>query len=89
MAEQSEQLIDHLACQIRRWRLTWPAIALLEITRPLSFIIGQGLLLCQPLLEPLSTGLRFAGYAELLADRSNVDRLLARLEQDYDKEREA
>lgn len=81
-------MIDRLARQIRRWRLTWPAIALLEMTRPFSFLVGQGLLLCQPLLEPLSTELRFADYAGLLADRSNVDRLVARLEHDHDKERE-
>ncbi len=80
--EQNEQLIERLAQQIGRWRLTGPAIALLEIARPLSFIIGQGLLLCQPLLEPLSTGLHFADYADLLTDRTNMDRLVARLEEE-------
>ncbi len=80
--EQDEQLIDRLAQQIGRWRLAGPAVALLEMVRPLSFIVGQGLLLCQPLLEPLSTELHFADYADLLADRRNVDRLVARLEQE-------
>jgi hypothetical protein len=79
---QSEQLIDHLAEQISRWRLTMPAILLLQVTRPLSFIASQGLLLCQPLLSFVYDAPRIADYAELLADRATIDRLVARLEEE-------
>jgi hypothetical protein len=77
---QSEQLIEQLAAQISRWRLTMPAILLLQVTRPLSFIASQGLLLCQPLLSFVYDASRVADYAELLADRANIDCLVARLE---------
>lgn len=79
---QSEQLIEHLAEQISRWRLTMPAILLLQVTRPLSFIASQGLLLCQPLLSFVYDAPRIADYAELLADRATIDRLVARLEEE-------
>jgi hypothetical protein len=77
---QSEQLIEQLAKQISRWRLTMPAILLLQVTRPLSFIASQGLLLCQPLLSLVYDAPRVADYAELLADRANIDRLVSQLE---------
>ena len=79
---QSEQLIEHLTEQISRWRLTMPAILLLQVTRPLSFIASQGLLLCQPLLSFVYDAPRVADYAELLADRASMDRLVTRLEEE-------
>ena len=78
---QSEQLIEQLTEQISRWRLTVPAILLLQVTRPLGFIASQGLLLCQPLLSFVYDAPRVADYAELLADRASIDRLVMRLEE--------
>jgi len=77
---QNEQLIEHLTEQISRRRLTMPAILLLQVTRPFSFIASQGLLLCEPLLSFVYDAPRVADYAELLADRTSIDRLVARLE---------
>lgn len=79
--ERSEQLIEQLAERLGHWRLTLPAILFLDVIRPLSFIASQGLLLCQPLLEFLHYGPQVTEYANLMADRTNVDRLVARLEQ--------
>jgi hypothetical protein len=80
--EQSEQLLEHLSQQIGRWRLTLPAIVLLQVTRPLSFIASQALLLCQPLISTFHDAPPIAGYVDLLADRANIDRLVARLEEE-------
>lgn len=80
--QQSEQLLEQLAQQIDRWGLTLPALLLLQVTKPLSFIASQGLLLCQPLLSFIHDSPRTADYADLLADRTNIDRLVARLEED-------
>lgn len=79
--EQSEQLIEHLTQQISQWRLALPAILFLQVTRPLSFIASQGLLLCQPLVSFVYDGPRIADYADLLADRTNIDRLVACLKE--------
>ena len=78
---RNEQLIEHLAEQISRRRLTVPAILILQVTRPLSFIASQGLLLCQPLLSFVYDAPRVADYAELLADRASMERLVMRLEE--------
>lgn len=79
--EPYEHRIEALVRQIGRRRLALPALLLLEITRPFSFLLSQGLSLCQPLLGYLFEEPLIAGYAELLADRGNLDRLIARLEE--------
>jgi hypothetical protein len=72
--------IDEIAKQIGHWRLTVPAIAFFEILKPFSFIASQALLVGQPLLDVFLDG-QTAAYADLLTDRSNVDRLVARLQR--------
>ena len=81
--KQSEELLDRLTQHIEGWGLTLPALLLLQVTRPLSFIASQGLLLCQPVLSFFHDTPRIAEYADLLADRANIDRLVARLENDH------
>jgi hypothetical protein len=80
--ERSEQLIDQLSRQINHWRLSLPAAVVLQVSRPLSFVAGQALLLCQPLLSYFDDTSRITNYAELLSDRAKIDRLVARLEHD-------
>jgi hypothetical protein len=79
--EQSEQLIEQLARRISRWRLTLPSLVFLEVAKPFSFIASQGLLLCQPFLSFLVQEALVADYADLLADRANIDQLMAHLEE--------
>jgi hypothetical protein len=78
--ERSEQLIEQWAQQISRWRLALPAILLLELAKPFSFVASQGLLLCQPLLGFFYDEAKITGYADFLADRSKLEHLSTRLE---------
>jgi hypothetical protein len=78
--EQSEQLIEQLTQRAIRWQLTVPALLFLRVTRPLSFIASQGLLLCEPLLGAFDRESAVGGYADLLADRDKLDRLMSHLE---------
>jgi hypothetical protein len=80
--ERSQQVIEQMTQQINRWGLVLPAILFLQITKPLSFIGSQGLLLCQPLLSFVYDSPRITEYAELFSDRTNVERLVAQLEAD-------
>ncbi len=73
-------MIETLARRIDGWNLALPAIAVLEVIKPISFIAGQGLLLCEPVLSFFHTEPRVDDYASLLADRANLDCLIARLE---------
>jgi hypothetical protein len=80
--QPSEQLIERIAGQVSRWKLTVPAILFLETAKPFSFIASQGLLLGEPLLSFLFKEARVSDYAGLLSERPNVERLIARLERD-------
>jgi len=63
-----------------------PAVLLLDLFKPFSFIASQGLLLCQPLSGWMNMEQQVADYASLLADRSSLDYLVARLEQSTNRE---
>ena len=77
---QEEKLIERLADWIARWGLTTPAIFLLETSKPFSFLGSQMAWMVQPLLGPVMGYDEVGTYARLLEDRTNVERLLARLE---------
>jgi hypothetical protein len=73
--------IEQLAQRINRWNLTLPVLLFLEIAKPFSFIVSQGLLLCQPLVGFFYEDSRVTEYADLIADRTNLEHLIVRLEQ--------
>ena len=79
-AGQEEELIDRLADWITRQRLVTPAVFLLEVNKPFSFLGSQMLRVIQPLLGPALGYEQIGAYARLLEDRTNVERLLANLE---------
>lgn len=76
-----DQFIKALADRITHRGLVGPAIFLLELAKPFSFVAGQGLLLLQPLVALLGDDQALADLADLLDDRANIERLLAHLEQ--------
>jgi hypothetical protein len=78
--ERNAELIDQLTRTIGHWKLTLPAAFLLQIVRPLSVIASHGVLLGQPLLSFFMEETRVAAFADLLADRASIDRLVAQLE---------
>lgn len=78
--DRSEQVLVELARQLDRWHLTLPAMLLLEVAKPFSLIASQGLLLCQPLLGFFCDETKIGDYAEVLADRTKLERLIAALE---------
>jgi hypothetical protein len=74
-------LVEQLARQLNGWGMVQPALFALEVFRPLSFLASQGLLLCEPVLGAFY-GEQVFEYANLLADGTSVDCVVARLEQD-------
>ena len=80
--KQGPELIEHVARQIGGWKLGMPALLFLEVLKPFSFIASQGLLLAEPFLSFFYEEPRIVDYADLLADRSNIEHLIDRLEQE-------
>jgi hypothetical protein len=74
------ETVENLADAVVARGLVTPAILVLELIKPISFLGSQFLLLLQPLLGPWSQ--ETERYARLLEDRESVGRLLRRLDQE-------
>jgi hypothetical protein len=86
------EILERLAKWVVIRRLTVPSILFLETHRPLSFIGSQLMVVASPFVhffEPFLKGLVGEGYehklynrfADLLADRENVERLVIEIER--------
>lgn len=80
-ADRRDQLIEGLARRLDSWSLATPAVAFLETHKPLSFIASQSLLVFQPLLTMFLDDVSLEEYVLLLEDRSNIERVICRLEE--------
>ena len=75
------EFIARWARKIRHLRLTTPAILLLEMHKPLSFTLGQFLLVGQPVLDALLPRPFTRDAVSLLSDRRYLEQLLQELER--------
>jgi hypothetical protein len=75
-----DPLIERIAHLVIRWGLVTPAIAFLEVNKPLSFVGSQALLMLQPITDLFVTRELSTDLSRLLADRDRLELLLARLE---------
>ena len=80
------ELLDHLAGAIIDRRLVTPAIFALELLKPFSLLSSQVLLLLEPMLQP-SGQEQTRRYAMMLQDRTTVEYLLQKLEQQWEQAR--
>jgi hypothetical protein len=79
--EETEALIQKAADEIRKRKLEAPAILFFEMHKPLAYIGATAGLVFAPFAVPF-LGYDFVNdYSRLLADRSNVERLIRKLEQ--------
>lgn len=79
-SDETRRLVDSIARQIVARRLEVPALLLIEMNRPLSFVASQALLCAMPMVGPIVGAERIAGLSKLLNDRENIDTLLSRIE---------
>lgn len=78
--EETEKLIEQAAGEIERRRLEVPAVLMLEMHKPLSFVGSQTSVMFAPFIAPF-LGFDFVNnYSRLFANRENVERLLQRIE---------
>ena len=79
--EQIAAAIEDIARHVVRRRLETPAVLLLELHRPVSFIAGQALVVAAPFLGPIFGVDRLARCGSILHDRANMDRLIQRIDE--------
>jgi len=78
---EQTHFIEKMARKITELGLTAPAIFLLEAHKPLAFVGSQVILVAQPTLDIFWPGNFAANMADLLADPSQLDQLITRLER--------
>lgn len=80
--EQSAALIEKAAAQIRKRKLEVPAILALESHKPLGFVAAHAAVMFSPFMVPFLGFEAVNGYSQLISKRENIDRLIAKLEED-------
>jgi hypothetical protein len=87
-AEERDGILDRIAREVTRRRMEVPAILALELHRPLSFLGSQTLVVFTPMLAPAFGLQNMQKAARLLEDRGNIDRLIERIEEMADAQKE-
>jgi hypothetical protein len=82
--EKRVELINRLASEIVERNLTAPAIFLLEMGRPFTFIGSQVMVFLEPIIQSIFNIKIYNHIRLMLEDRKNLDELLLRIE-DYDE----
>jgi hypothetical protein len=78
--EKQREVVDRLAKEVARRRMTTPALLFLEMSRPLNFIASQIMHYFQPIISAvLDTG-GYQAFAEFLEHRGSVQYLCRRIE---------
>jgi hypothetical protein len=75
------EFVKTWAGKIKQMGLTTPAILLLETHKPLSFVIGQFVLLGQPILNTLLPAHFISDTVNLFSNRTYLDHLIQELEE--------
>jgi hypothetical protein len=79
--EKVNSLVESLARTITDKGMAFPASLILDIGRPLSFLASQGLLFTGPMMSPFISQKKVNTASAFLAKRSNIKKLVERLEQ--------
>ncbi len=75
-----ERVVDTVAREVVRRQLTTPAVAFLEMSRPLNFITAQALHFLAPAISVLTTTADHEVLASFLERRDSLDRLMFRID---------
>lgn len=77
----ANEIIERAARRVVSMRLQVPVLLFLECMKPFTFLAEQSLILLAPLLMPILGPGRMEGVCAFLSERSNVDGLIARIEE--------
>ncbi len=75
------ELIEKVAQRVVNWRMSIPAIVVLESGKPLSFVASQVLVFFEPIVQSIFTIKDYEKFVSLLEDREKVELLIQRIEE--------
>lgn len=84
--EEQRAVLEKVAGEVVRRRLSPVAIFTLESSRPLSFLASQALVVLGPIVKALLSIGDYDVFCDALEDRANVDWLIQRIETLSDAE---
>jgi len=82
--EKRIELLERIAQEVVERSLTAPAVFVLEVARPFTFIGSQSMVFLEPIIQSIFNWRNYTYVRKLLEDRKNLDELLLRIE-DYDE----
>ena len=77
---EEKAVVSKLALKVVRWGLTVPAILLLEVHRPLSFVASQAMHFLTPFVSMFLNGQEFQVLARMLERRDAIEDVIAAIE---------
>ena len=80
-AKQRDAMVESLAQKVVARGMEVPAVLLLEVTKPVSFLVSQAVLVAGPMLYPFFGFERIDRFAGFLNSRENVEMLIQRIEE--------
>ena len=78
---QQKEVVDKICSQIIKRHLTTPALAFLEMSRPLNFIGSQTMHFFAPFLSVLTESQGHRHFAQFLEQRGSIDYICQRIEE--------
>ena len=79
--ERREAIYRWIENKVDRYGIEVPAVFMLEMMKPLSFVLSQLMLVGAPVLYPVFGMDRTENLAQLLSERENVEELICRIER--------
>ena len=80
-AEQRDAIVESFARKVVARGMDMPAVLMLEITKPVSFLFAQAVLIVAPLLYPFFETGRVDRFAGFVNSRENIEMLIGRIEE--------
>lgn len=78
--DEQQRQVDHLAREIARRQLSMPALAFLEMSRPLNYLGAQAMHFFSPILSAVLDAQGYEAFARFLERRDAIDILCQRIE---------
>ena len=84
--ETQREVLERLAVELEKRHLSAPTIFTLEMSRPLSFVASQAMVVLGPLVQPILSFKDYDVLCDAFEDRRNVDWLIERLERGEERD---